>query len=479
MVELIVNGTSLDLSEDIPIPFQDDTSFFSFLRLSGDFSWSFDLPATPKNRRALRFADLLESVSSRFQSFDCRILLASKTWKVGKLFFEQHSEGYFSVNFVGGNGKFNELIEKTSIRDLPWEDVSFIGAQKDHMWDVCTNPTTNHHCFYNFLLVKSSSIQNINELDFINGFSASGLVSPHAFVKSMILKICEYAGVRFESKLFEDPEMARLCLLTVKVLNSKVGSSYSGTIPNPYNLKNVLPDVECGAFLEALASFLNLYVTFDPINDALHIEPRLELLNQTRIIDWSDGLIDINPLYAENVDYELEFNVRDAELNINDFARARLTQRASDALKPEVIATDCGTVLADVSAGSTISAYLNAEIDDELPLYFLFYRGVNNLPNPLLSPIPRASAEQYPSDSRSTYWNGSGNFYDDSWGPMLDQVKRLKAARVKLSLTVDQLLNYDPLKLYRLGRFRVAFKSFKVDLINASRFIVDGEVYVF
>ncbi len=155
-----------------------------------------------------------------------------------------------------------------------------------------------------------------------------------------------------------------------------------------------------------------------------------------------------------------------------------LSQRAADTLKPEVITTDCGTVLADVSAGSTISTYLNAEIDDELPLYLLFYRGVNNLPNPLLSPIPRASAEQYPSDSRSTYWNGSGSYYDDTWEPMLDQVRRLKAARAKLSLTVDQLLSYDPLKLYRLSRFRVAFKSFKVELINASRLIVDGEVYV-
>ncbi len=480
MIDILIGNEALDPPVGgWDLQFTDDISLFSFVRIDGEHTWDFEIPKTPKNIRLCLFANVLEATSSRVLDLQVSLIMASKLWKVGLLYFDDDEEKFFKAHFVGGNGILHKQMENLLLKDLDWPDLSYTGAPKDHFKTVCQQGHTQHD--FTLMSYAMSPGNVVNYYDVITqAFRQEPTFpfycAPHIYVKAILRKLGEHLGFSIESLFLEEEEMQRLILFTNKLINERSGTGYTTTIPNPYNIAVVLGDLKAIDFLNAFAKFWNLFIDYKPITAQLQINQRSQLLNSNEVIDWSRQFLSIKPAYNKNVVNYLNYEVGQEAKTF--LYTADLLDNREHNPNDEPIDVKAGSFFSE-NTSDGLAAVLSGDLETELPIYFAFDRGFNNGGNPSWPLRPRATTIPFPGDNYSTLWRGDGNYYDLFWDKFLDKFNRMKAARATLKLTPADILSYDPKRFYTDGKYKVLFRNLEYSISNNQITDAKADVYVF
>lgn len=479
MLELWSNEVKLDLPTDWQVDFEEDWNLFDFSKFSKDFSWSFVLPDTPKNRKALGFPHLIESRNGRNKFIEVSLILASKTWKRGLLYFNEAVPGGFEVSFSGALSKFSSALQNKKLADLNWPFISFSGSASTHMMNVASVPLLNDYTFFQIELLNGGSSQFLNKLvensNIISFDIAQGFPSPQPYVYKILKRMETDYGFRLVSELFKQTEMQRLVLLS----NKKLAPPYrTNNFFSPYTIGPSMPDMGLSDFLKELAKYFCLYIDYDDKTEELRIDSRKSILESTEEEDWSEALIDLRPMHANKKTYQVTYTYNEADADLSSSAFEKLAQppRVEGA---EEVSCAWGTIYSETNGNDLVSARLNGSIGQNITPTLLFYRGVFDTPFPTYSEWPIATAGDFGSFQYNTYWNGAKGVYDVYWKPFLSLAEKMTPAKALLKLTPDKLIRYNPRKVYRLGRYRVVFSKLTYSVSHNGISNAEAEVLVF
>lgn len=121
-IQLIVNDEPLDLKENerIPLTFQSQ-SFSSIDDKQGNFSRSFVIPATDKNKRLLNYStDFSYSGRTPYKIIECVLKVNGTEMPSGKLIIENDGlkTTEIRLTYYSGNSNFFQLISKIKLKNI-------------------------------------------------------------------------------------------------------------------------------------------------------------------------------------------------------------------------------------------------------------------------------------------------------------------------------------------------------------------------
>lgn len=459
----------IDLKPGYEIEFVDNINLFSFLNVQGDFTYDFEIDWTPKNKRLLQFAFLPESQFSRYESIEVILELAGTTWKRGLLYFLNGDKYKARVQFIGANGTLAKEIENKSLRDLNWPIVTFTdGEMPFHAAEVVTDGYSQwDYTFFTIWLETGSETVFLNRWLGIDQTFTGLFYSPQFYVFNVLKKIAEYFGFKLDAPFFSSDEMRRLVLLNSRVLNSpKLDLDGYEDIADSYDVKKAVPDVKVADFLKSIARYFNLWIDFDLFSRVLRIRRREDLITIPTRINWQKSLLSFENEYIKNkkLNYTLKFKVDDSELSLWDesnptgISSSTWLQNPIAIADSEEIDVGMGTVLAFPNKGYSVK--VSGGIEDDLPLYLLFYRGIEAFA-PGEYQRPFATSIKHGTDQLTTHWTGADNVIDKEYKIFLDRIKFMKNGRADMILDLEKILTYQPQAVYTLDRFNCIFKSLR------------------
>lgn len=316
MLELKISGESVDLLPGATITIEEESPVFERDSIPGGFSFPFNLPLDPRNRRVLGHPERLEkkgpmSIEQPFLLFADGLLMLS-----GTVSTMEAGDGY-KANLVVGNGDLASKITDKKLADLDlgglraWE---WKAEYKYPVDDFALAPVFNTE-YYKDEALNSIFLSHHAK---INAFIAGEfyhpddnddpwVITPFPFLSYLIRQIFKFAGFRIiENVIISDPDFRDLILYTIKNIAhqkkaytvQEYSISHGARVPTivtndvivtsasevtTFNLADSMPDMTIIDFLLAVRNFLNLaYIVED---DRVRIIKRQDLICKPTAID--------------------------------------------------------------------------------------------------------------------------------------------------------------------------------------------------
>lgn len=130
MIEIIIMGEPLDISSDLSLRL--NTVLFSPEKVISDeekWSFSFEVPCTPKNNRLLGYGNAIPSVNKFFRLISCSILAGGEEVFSGRLAIDSCDGNVYSCNaVVMGDNSIEGIFSSMTLAQLDWS-VPFNGVE--------------------------------------------------------------------------------------------------------------------------------------------------------------------------------------------------------------------------------------------------------------------------------------------------------------------------------------------------------------
>ena len=176
----------------------------------GDYSKSFDLPATKNNNRYFGYLHDLQSDVSQYDTLNgekCELFINGISVFEGLLYLNEivklDNETKYKVNLLGESIRLIELLGDATLSDLDFTDLShnFTNANATSTTGVTTTAGTTSEG------IQYSLVQNLglvsNSAGDITQMVSSQNVQPFVRMHNIVNKIFDFAGFQYESNFFD------------------------------------------------------------------------------------------------------------------------------------------------------------------------------------------------------------------------------------------------------------------------------------
>ncbi len=326
MLSLIVNQEPLDLLPDSTITIDEVSPLFEKDSIPGGFSYPFNLPVTPTNRRLTGFADRLERKVTGRTELPFQLFHSGKLIHAGNLVIIEAADHY-RANLEISNGDLSSKIKNKKLKDLD------LGGTRNWVWqteykygtdDFALFPIYNDE-FSEFTPDPAYGLNHYRLNSFENGsfYHEPGkhyVVCPFAFINYLIKQIFTQYGFQIIENVFEtDADLSDLVLyttwdityqeVTYSLQNVLLGIDQYGEevweeinvgvgvrVQDEWNLADCMPDMLVSDFLLSLRNLFNLGISIDSSN-RVRIVKRQDVVLQPSVQNIT-GLISGSPLIA-------------------------------------------------------------------------------------------------------------------------------------------------------------------------------------
>ena len=397
------------------------------------------LPDTPTNRGIFGFVDIpsLGSDVPRFSFqqyingylvFEGLALLTDYTPKKG-----------YSLTIVQPVGEFFGQYQTQKLTDIDFGTVSLptplaaAGVVQSGAQDAVCFPTILNQDFYGD---KGASISYTNRVnDYASGaYTTSGPRVPLVFLKYLLRRIAQLAGVTVQGAFMNDTDTDALVLYNIRALDGVTSVT----------LNRHLPELTVVDLLVELRKYLNLSFTFDTLNKTLSLGYTDTIFAQPTMTDWSDKLVvGARKILERNrrlqLTMELDSNdaiVKDRPTALADY----LTATFADDLAIAKLSTKFSTLMVDNTTGLANARQLGAtsqfaQLDKKSTPRLLFWQGVQ-------SGFPRALPTNV-TGTKSLYWNGTTGIFNWLWAKTEAFRRQIHYLDCKLLLSEADLATLD------------------------------------
>lgn len=283
-------GTTLSFELNSPIYLGDDTDV-----LPGSFSFPFDLPLSPHNRRLLRNPDLLDSDEDLLKDEYCEFWAGGFSLFQGKLSIKDCTPAYAKA--------YLQLNALKDLKDKKLSDINFpmvtLGATAAdalaHAKNTALNPANYDYIFcpvYNpdFLETKTESEFNYSKNEYLNyynvdtqSFESVGAAMPFLKLDYVLRKGLSEIGYTFNNTFQTDEELKRLVLY-----NNFSIIKADGNWNTQVNLKqHVNSDTKYTDLLKQVCRLFCLAPFTNIFDKTLDLVPLKELLKLPVKDDWT------------------------------------------------------------------------------------------------------------------------------------------------------------------------------------------------
>ena len=220
-VSLIINGKEADIYSQEKLNLRINNVVFDPTAIqtkSGEYSFSFELPATPNNNRIFNYANNSSKLGKFSTKYDCEVIADGLEMFHGTLRLAETRTGNYKCNLV--NIKIynvDEIFSDMVMSDIAW-DVDFNGTSTINSVNRDTNS------MYYFPLVSYGAFQKdpkaiynneISEytdlltIDYYNKWYWESL-HPSFSVLEVIRRLFDSKGYKVSGDIFTDPAMKKL-----------------------------------------------------------------------------------------------------------------------------------------------------------------------------------------------------------------------------------------------------------------------------
>lgn len=131
-LEIWCNGHLLELSDNTGVDLRFNNVIFNptkFSNKQAEYSFSFDIPATPNNNKALDFPNVMSSSNKFSRRFDVDVVAAGTLIFTGTMILNSYKKGYYNVNLVSIKVlSLEDIFGDDKLSDLEWY-IPFLGVQ--------------------------------------------------------------------------------------------------------------------------------------------------------------------------------------------------------------------------------------------------------------------------------------------------------------------------------------------------------------
>ncbi len=293
MIQLVVYGEPVDLNPNSSISITEESPVFERDSIPGGFSFPFDLPATPKNRRILGHPDRIQGIQRGGGEFPFQLFLDGSLIGAGTANIRKASERMYSAYLQVATGDFAGKISGKKLSDVdfggprPWQfKPEFIFPGDDFALFPVYNENFMDDTGYQATWIgnkcRLNSYENGAWFESVNTTMA---ISPFPFLGYVVSRVFNHFGfVIRESVLATDPDLKKLVLYTnhdISTITTSVTyreiyfQGYNGmmsrTVPvttitrhfDKWDMKDSMPDMLISDFILAIRNLFNLAIIID------------------------------------------------------------------------------------------------------------------------------------------------------------------------------------------------------------------------
>jgi len=354
MLQLLINGEPVDLSPDASITIDEESPVFDKDTIPGGFSFPFNLPITPRNRRILGFPERIEkqgpmSTEQPFHLFHQGILRFSGTITVTE------ASDTYKANMMVGSGNLASRIKGKKLKDLD------LGGTRTWEWKPeYKYPDDDFALFpiHNEIFMQDHYDDAAYILDgyWLNVYSAGEFyhepdavfaICPFPYLIYIIRRIMSQYGFQIQANVLESNKDFRDLVLynnyditcpvpTTEIVEIFLGTNQYGdelyeemevaTVGRgitTFDLVNCVPDMLISDFILSIRNLLNIAFVFDS-QDHVSIILRQDTVLKKLDQDITDQVIGIPLITAPTIlsGFKLAWNHDDNDTIFKDGFKA-------------------------------------------------------------------------------------------------------------------------------------------------------------
>lgn len=334
MLDIRVNGESLDLPEDIAIPYEQNSPLFRDPLNIGSFSYPGYIDATPKNKRIAKWISIIESTTTTTSDV-CDIYWGSDLYKSGAIRFKEAGKR-IAFEIYMDDSVLVKSLQTTNINTLLTDQIDLLsnyptsqyGGDEAILRTVTRYPDYTH----NFPSIKNPTFYNNKTADnsnpaflwqgFINSYDPNPIdkfnyigprgaddgeswqynLCPQIYFVHAIKAALASLGYNLAGTLFNDEELLTL------LIYGNMATDYLAPPTNAYNINlygvpvtegQCLPQLTAADLLKTLETLFCAAAIIDSTTKKVNITPFNHILNSTDFLDITK-YVDVNKTTTPN-----------------------------------------------------------------------------------------------------------------------------------------------------------------------------------
>ena len=293
MLRLVINNEVVDLGEKSSILINEESPVFEKDTIPGGFSFPFELPASPRNRRIFSHPDRIQANGRGGQDFPFHLYIYGGLIGIGTATINKASQTAFTAFLKIGTGDLAGKIEGKKLSDVDWGGQrpwtfkpEFTFPEDDFALFPIYNPNfmdgTGYEGTWQGNKFRLNSYENG---DWFNNPGSTMAISPFPFLAYAVKRVFNHFGfVLKENVLATDPDLKKLVIYTNRDISTyEEAVSYrelyyqgyngmmSRTVPvttitrvfDNWDLKDCLPDILIKDFILSIRNLFNLAIIID------------------------------------------------------------------------------------------------------------------------------------------------------------------------------------------------------------------------
>jgi len=293
VLQLLIRGESIDLNEKASISITEESPVFERDSIPGGFSFPFDLPATPRNRRIFGHPDRIQITGRGRGEFPFQFFLEGRLIGTGTANIRKATEQTFSAYLQVATGDFAGKISGKKLAEVdfgvprPWafkpeftypeDDFALFPIYNENFMDETQYQTTwlGNHCRLN----------SYESGDWYANFNATMALSPFPFLAYVVGRVFNHFGfVVRENVLATDPDLKKLVIYSNRDISTITTSvtykeiyfqGYNGMMSrmvpvttitrhfDNWDMQGSMPDMLISDFILAIRNLFNLVIVID------------------------------------------------------------------------------------------------------------------------------------------------------------------------------------------------------------------------
>jgi hypothetical protein len=284
MIDLKVNGVSLELDPATSIRWVKESSLFTEEAVPAPYSFPFQLPASKRNREILSHQDIIRS-THKCTVYESELYLAGSLFFRGNLSIEKTLyRKQYRVKLIVHRNKFvekrlDEFDFGGVLNVIDGDDKKF--PKHPHQYNNAEYP--DEDIFFPYIHHETEGYINFMS----TSLSSNGFYCPFVYLQTVLDVVLASAGYNKTGTFFNDSEVAQLLIYNNRYLEY-IPSSGPGVpfISDDLNLAHHLPRISFGELLTAFAKYFCLLTDFH--KDKLIISDARTILSSFNQIDWTE-----------------------------------------------------------------------------------------------------------------------------------------------------------------------------------------------
>lgn len=395
-LDIRIEGVSADIQAGTPFDFQMTNPFFDFEKPLTNVAFGITLPFTPTNHDIFGYAYHPQSGTVK-RNYQTDIYVDTNLIDYGYGYLQDAVDKYPLV-FTSDLKEFFGSYQSRLLTDIDLGTVAIPANLNDTLATIwqnqngCVFPTIKNDAYY-------EKNVPVGWDGLVNKYSSGYVTSPKTpmfFVKHILQKVADLAGVTYAGEFWDDANTAKLIVYNTR-------EAATGTT---IERKIFMPEMTIGQFIMGLRKTFNLYLRFDVFRKTLRMDYAKSVHAGLCSIDWSANAPDFvggSPSNVPGLELSWMIDTND-QLHKDAFFDPYATPNVTGVRIP--VKSHFRTLKMVSGLPTTLQfGITTAQLDKKCLPGLLSWQG-------LQGGVPLANNL---FGSSTLQWSGTGNLYDTYW----------------------------------------------------------------